>query len=196
RRSREHVDVVNYYILNAASRRLSLGPGGLLTAAGQKPATASPRLLIFRGLNMESRLAEFAIDGLFGLYSHRITLHLKERITIIIGPNGRGKTVCLKFIEALFRRKHDFFLDISFKTAQFTFTGGQTIRLERLDEGGKQAAEGAPARSICYTLHIPGKDSHSWTPAGIDSRLRREFRRLVPAQWEQVSPDLWIDQSD
>src|SRR5262249_23254356 len=105
-------------------------------------------------------------------------------------------TVCLKFIEALFRRKHDFFLDISFKTAQFTFTGGQIIRLERLDETGKQAAEGAPARSICYTLHIPGKDSHSWTPAGIDSRLRREFRRFVPAQWEQVSPDLWIDQND
>jgi predicted ATP-binding protein involved in virulence len=46
---------------------------------------------------MTSRLTEFHVEGLFGLYSHKIQLNLKERITIIIGPNGRGKTVCLKF---------------------------------------------------------------------------------------------------
>ena len=54
---------------------------------------------------MTSRLAEFEIRGLFGLYSHRIRINLAERITIIIGPNGRGKTVCLKFIEAFFKKK-------------------------------------------------------------------------------------------
>jgi predicted ATP-binding protein involved in virulence len=55
---------------------------------------------------MLSRLSEFRVEGLFGLYDHRIALNLEDRITIIIGPNGRGKTVCLKIIEALFRNRY------------------------------------------------------------------------------------------
>jgi len=57
---------------------------------------------------MVARLKEFRINHLFGLYSHIIPINLDERITIIIGPNGRGKTICLKFIEALFRKRFFF----------------------------------------------------------------------------------------
>jgi hypothetical protein len=83
---------------------------------------------------MASRLVEFKITGLFGLYDHRIELKLKDRITIIIGPNGRGKTVCLKFIEALFRNRHSYFGEIPFRTADFVFAGGQKITLVRSEE--------------------------------------------------------------
>ena len=54
---------------------------------------------------MQARLTELHIEKLFGRYSHTVKLNHKERITIIIGPNGLGKTVCLKFIEALFQKK-------------------------------------------------------------------------------------------
>jgi len=78
---------------------------------------------------MPSRLAEFQITDLFGLYTHRVALNLSERITIIIGPNGRGKTVCLKFIEALFKRNLRYFSDIPFSSAFFLFTNGEKITL-------------------------------------------------------------------
>jgi predicted ATP-binding protein involved in virulence len=134
-----------------------------------------------------SRLAEFKIKGLFGLYEHRIALNLKERITIIIGPNGRGKTVCLKFIEALFRKRYTYFIEIPFRTAQFTFTGGEKIILERTEETERRAAEGSPSCSICFTFSAPGKQMSTWKPATVDSRFRRELRRFIPDYWEQVS---------
>ena len=71
---------------------------------------------------MLSRLSEFRVEGLFGLYDHRIALNLEDRITIIIGPNGRGKTVCLKIIEALFRNRYAYIADIPFRLASFHFS--------------------------------------------------------------------------
>jgi predicted ATPase len=140
-----------------------------------------------------SRLAEFKIKGLFGLYEHRIALNLKERITIIIGPNGRGKTVCLKFIEALFRKRYTYFIEIPFRTAEFTFSGGEKIILERTEETERRAAEG-PNRSVSFTFSVPGKQPSTWKPATVDRRFRRELRRFIPDYWEQVSADLWVDQ--
>jgi predicted ATP-dependent endonuclease of OLD family len=142
---------------------------------------------------VKSRLAEFKIEGLFGLYDHRIALNFKERITIIIGPNGRGKTVCLKFIEAMFRKRYSYFVDSPFRAAEFTFTGGEKISLEEIE---RRPTEGSPIRSICFALTAPGKETVTWTPATVDSRIRREIRRYIPAQWEQVDTDLWIDQTD
>jgi hypothetical protein len=145
---------------------------------------------------MNTRLQEFKIEGLFGLYSHRIALNLKERITIIIGPNGRGKTVCLKFIEALFRGRYSYFGDIPFRSAEFLFTDGETIRIERVDEKERPVAEGLPTRPIALTITIPGNESIFCSPVAADSRLMRQLRRYVPEQWEPLGPDLWIDQTD
>ncbi|MCK1386879.1 AAA family ATPase [Bradyrhizobium sp. 21] len=137
---------------------------------------------------MPSRLMEFSIEGLFGLYDHQISLNLKDRITIIIGPNGRGKTVCLKFIEALFRNRLTYFSDILFRTASFTFTGGEVIGIHRLEKSGGGA--------LSFSLRIRGQDEVTWTPPILDPRAAREMRRYIPPSWEQMGPDLWIDETD
>ena len=41
------------------------------------------------------------IDELFGIYDHRINLNLKDRITLLHGRNGVGKTAVLRMINAL-----------------------------------------------------------------------------------------------
>lgn len=137
---------------------------------------------------MATRLRMFEIDGLFGLYDHRITLNLRDRITIIIGPNGRGKTVCLKFIEALFRNRFDYLIDIPFRTASFSFTSKETLSIRRLSkqEGG----------GLSFSLVVPGKESISWTPPTLDPRMAREVRRFVPSSWEPSGYDRWVDSTD
>jgi len=142
---------------------------------------------------MVARLAEFTIAGLFGLYDHRIAFNLDERITIIIGPNGRGKTVCLKFIEAFFRKRFSFFAEIPFRDAEFIFTNGSRIKVERSDDEGNPALD---ARSVSLTLSGPAIDTLSWTPRVLDVRARRELRRFVPENWEQLNPTTWIDNTD
>jgi AAA domain, putative AbiEii toxin, Type IV TA system len=145
---------------------------------------------------MTSRLTEFHIEGLFGLYSHRIPLNLKERITIIIGPNGRGKTVCLKFIEAFFRKNYAYLAEIPYRLATFSFTGGEQITVETAEGIGKRPGDAAAAQSVCLTLRVPGKDPISWTPAITDSSLSRELRRHIPPQWQQISLGVWVDRTD
>jgi predicted ATPase len=143
---------------------------------------------------MTSRLTEFRIDGLFGLYSHRIPLNHKERITIIIGPNGRGKTVCLKLIEALFRKRYAYFLDIPFRFAEFLFTGGETIKLVLID--GPDKLTDRSGRWVEFLLSAPGQDTTSWAPPLFRGAASRELRRYIPAQWQQIGPDLWVDRRD
>jgi energy-coupling factor transporter ATP-binding protein EcfA2 len=144
---------------------------------------------------MKSRLAEFQIQGLFGLYDHRIRLNLKERITIIIGPNGRGKTVCLKFIEALFRKKYSYFAEIPFRKAEFFFTSGETIRLDWSDSE-TTGGDSPSLRALRFTLVGANGTTETWMPPAIDARLLRDLRRHIPPQWEQISPDVWMDQTD
>jgi energy-coupling factor transporter ATP-binding protein EcfA2 len=144
---------------------------------------------------MQSRLAEFRIDGLFGLYSHKVKLNLEERITIIIGPNGRGKTVCLKCIEALFRKRLTYYSDIPFTLAEFSFTGGEIIRIRKADQSDL-AESGSEGPGLRLSFQEPSEDEITWTPTIVDSRTMRDLRRFIPSSWEPISSDTWMDQTD
>jgi len=50
------------------------------------------------------RIKQISVTGLFGMFNHVIPLHMEDRITIIHGPNGFGKTAILKLVNALFSR--------------------------------------------------------------------------------------------
>ena len=52
------------------------------------------------------RIAEVEVKSLFGLYDHSIKLFLEDRVTIVHGQNGVGKTALLRLIEALVRGKY------------------------------------------------------------------------------------------
>ena len=47
------------------------------------------------------RVSEISVTGLFGIFNHHIPLTHSDRVTIIHGPNGLGKTMMLRMIAAL-----------------------------------------------------------------------------------------------
>lgn len=47
------------------------------------------------------RITRICVSNLFGMFNHEITLNAAERVTIIIGPNGFGKTTILRLINSL-----------------------------------------------------------------------------------------------
>lgn len=155
---------------------------------------------------MTSRLKEFRVEGLFGLYSHVIPLNMRERITAVIGPNGRGKTVCLKLIEALFARNYGYFISIPFHRAEYHFEGGKVVSVEVSQQSPSpiETRDGLPRppskienRSIKLTLQIRGRLAKQWVPVQMDphSRELRELSRKLPFL-EQSGPDEWIDKRD
>jgi predicted ATP-binding protein involved in virulence len=70
------------------------------------------------------RIIKIAVDGLFGIFDHAIPLHLEDRITIIHGPNGFGKTTLLKMLDGLFNRRYADLRDVPFTRFQVDFDDG------------------------------------------------------------------------
>src|SRR3546814_11340361 len=65
------------------------------------------------------RLSSFKVEGLFGEFNHYIPLSDASRITALIGPNGMGKTACLRLINALFRRQWSVFSTTEFDRVEY-----------------------------------------------------------------------------
>ena len=61
------------------------------------------------------------IEGLYGLYNYTLDFTQGEdnRLKIITGPNGYGKTTILQLIYALFGKDTDLFYQIPFSCVQF-----------------------------------------------------------------------------
>ena len=75
------------------------------------------------------RLQRIVADGLFGTYDHDIHLNLNDRVTLLHGPNGVGKTVILELIRALLEGHFDYIWRIPFSRLSLSFHDGSMIEL-------------------------------------------------------------------
>ena len=82
------------------------------------------------------RLECIEIDGLFGLYDHRIDLNLNDRVTLLHGPNGVGKTTTLGMVDALLRRNVGYFGRLPFRRFLLRFEDETELALTA-DESGE-----------------------------------------------------------
>ena len=76
------------------------------------------------------RLELIEVDKLFGVYNHRIKLNLESHITLLHGPNGVGKTVVLRLINAFLQHDLSHFKDIPFSRFYLQFHDGSFIELK------------------------------------------------------------------
>ena len=62
-------------------------------------------------------LTKLYINDLFGHFNHKINFN-DENITIITAPNGYGKTVCLKIIDAIFNKRFTYLSNLDFSSIE------------------------------------------------------------------------------
>jgi predicted ATP-binding protein involved in virulence len=77
------------------------------------------------------RVKSINVTGLFGLFDHDIPLQNSDRVTIIHGPNGFGKTVMLKMIAALAAGNTAIFRHTPFKEFSFALDDGTSCIIRR-----------------------------------------------------------------
>jgi predicted ATP-binding protein involved in virulence len=77
------------------------------------------------------RVERIRVDGLFDCYSHEVPLHLTERVTIIHGPNGVGKTVLLRLTEALLSGRLTEFASVPFTTFEVSLSDASTYGVKK-----------------------------------------------------------------
>lgn len=132
------------------------------------------------------RLRRVVVDGLFGLYDHDFHLNLDDRVTLLHGPNGVGKTVVLGMIDSLLRKNFDYFRDLPFSRFRLEFNDDSTVDLapDREESGGDG--------HFLLKLSRPGEEERSATVR----RVSRAGRIAAKIDHLRPHPELsgaWID---
>jgi predicted ATP-binding protein involved in virulence len=118
------------------------------------------------------RLTLFEVQNLFSQFSYRIPLKLDSHVTAIIAPNGSGKTICLRLINALFARQWSFFSDVEFESATFVFDSGHTVTVHH-EEKSSDPEVAVYSYPISFTIVTPRNDHLAWRPGAVDPKVFR-----------------------
>ncbi len=98
----------------------------------------------------ELRVTEIFVEKLFGVFDHHIPLNKDERVTIIHGENGFGKTILLSLIDALFNEEQDILIRIPFKQLKVSFSNQSYLEIKKNLFSDKIADEDEKPIDILY----------------------------------------------
>ena len=75
------------------------------------------------------RIKQVSVKGLFGIFAHVIPLNKDDRITIVHGPNGFGKTAMLRVLNGLFNSRYSVVRAIPFSNFRVDLDNGSSIEI-------------------------------------------------------------------
>ena len=134
------------------------------------------------------RLQRIVVDGLFGTYDHDINLNLQDRVTLLHGPNGVGKTVILGMISALLQKRFDYFHGIPFSRFFLQFDDGSTLELKEQNETASDDTR--------YMLTLTRDANLQSAPVIFDSRAAVIATRMDHLRPHGEIAQTWIDMRD
>jgi predicted ATP-binding protein involved in virulence len=67
------------------------------------------------------QIQQISVTGLFGIFDHVIPLNMADRIAIIHGPNGFGKTAMLRLLNGFFNSEYLILTTIPFERLEIIF---------------------------------------------------------------------------
>jgi len=76
------------------------------------------------------RITRVRVVGLFRLYDHDVPLRSADRVTVLHGPNGVGKTALLRMIAAAFGTNYSEFARVPFERLEITLSDGAVLSFE------------------------------------------------------------------
>ncbi len=144
------------------------------------------------------RIKEIYIEELFGMFTYTIPFHLNERITIIHGPNGYGKTTILKMIDALFNNDQYTFFKIPFKTFLLKFDNNESLRIERKETTKKEEEKDFQDITLNFSMENGKKKPFkiSYSPSIMELKHDPRFKRYIMSKYDYLlfdpNRDLWL----
>ena len=131
------------------------------------------------------RIDNISVRGLFNRFDHDIALDPSERIAIIYGPNGFGKTMIFRIVNAMFNSPIRSLGRMPFQEVCVDFDDGSRLDVVRDSETtlpqvaftgstGATEAIGPGARITPQELPFPIDDIDEFVPG---------LRRVGPSQW-------------
>jgi len=141
----------------------------------------------------KDRLKRLTVNELFGRFNYDISFNVDEDITIITAPNGYGKTILLKIIDAIINKKIYFFMHLSFAEINLILQSGKIISIyQRQSDLFGDDKKHADSHSISISVQGLGDEtlSHEFN-LNPNSAKFRYIERYLPI--ERMDADLWYD---
>lgn len=137
------------------------------------------------------RVTRICVDGLFDRYSHNVDLHLDERVTIIHGANGVGKTVLLRLTAALLSGKLTEFAKVPFTTFEVSLSDGSTYGVRKTSASSKDKDDIAAS----FYLRSSSGETHEFVLKGEQGNVRHLANRIEgETSWlSHYGPDQYVD---
>ncbi|MDZ8094350.1 MAG: AAA family ATPase [Nostoc sp. DedQUE05] len=129
------------------------------------------------------RIKEISVSGLFGIFDHVIPLNIDERITIIHGPNGFGKTAMLRILNNLFNSRYAELRTIPFRKFRVQFDDRTSVEIIKDYENVRDSK----TKNIVFNFYKPDSTPASFSLKRVNIRSDRNIF-ISPAS-EDVIPD-------
>jgi predicted ATP-dependent endonuclease of OLD family len=118
------------------------------------------------------KIQQISVSGLFGIFDHVVPLNTNERITIIHGPNGFGKTAMLRLLDGFFNSRYSVFEAIPFVNFRVEFDNKSSIEIvKNLDDLEKTKK----MNQVVFNFYEPHEKKSSFSPKSIKDRSDIEF---------------------
>ncbi len=137
------------------------------------------------------RIKQISVTKLFGIFDHVIPLNREDRVTIIHGANGFGKTTLLRMINGLFNSRYSELWVIHYKDFRIEFDDGSTIIVHKfINKESQWDGENELVLSFInngkrYDF-LPGIETKNQLPIPIDT-----IQTLIP-ELARVGSTTWI----
>ena len=139
------------------------------------------------------RIRKIEVKNLFGIFYHEIPLNMKDRITIIHGPNGYGKTVLLTMLNALFNANYRAIQSIPFGEMRVDFEDKSSLIVKKRSKIETQEKNGTGLLLELSKGHLKAK-THL-----VEPRIsQQEFRfplsiieKEIPTL-DRIGPEAWV----
>lgn len=127
------------------------------------------------------RIKQISVSKLFGMFDHTVLLNTEDRITIMHGPNGYGKTALLKLINALFSKSYSVLRTIPFDAFYINYEDGSKLTISQTYQ-----------KEMFPSEDNPPKPSLAFEWATLAGDIERQLLEPTSA-WESREFDDYMD---
>ncbi|MEH2247130.1 AAA family ATPase [Nostoc sp.] len=117
------------------------------------------------------RIKQISVSGLFGIFNHVIPLNMDERITIIHGPNGFGKTAILRILNSFFNSRYAHLRAIPFRIFRVEFNDNTSVEIIKDADN----AEDLETNNIVFNFYKHDSKPAFFTLKAVNTRSDREI---------------------
>jgi predicted ATP-dependent endonuclease of OLD family len=142
------------------------------------------------------RLTKIQVTKLFGVFDHTIPLNLAERITIIHGPNGFGKTAMLQMVQSLLGNRFAKLRRVPFESFILNLEDGRELSVTKKFSSKTGAEREENSATLLFELKTPGQATKDFplpfSPLKEGLRIPLEMIDRHIEDLERVGHDTWV----